>query len=819
MNDELFKCNMCYCVAQSFDSFKQHVVRCHSHDANFSVTCCIGACGYSTKNWNTYKVHVTRCHSALLRSETDKHLPEETCEVLSPYMQSGYCPLPQCSEIEFTNANYCLALEAKHNTSKGAIDDILQSTDMLIKQHMDHYRSIISSKLRQDGIDPSIVNISFDTGLDVLSSAGKRDRFYESKLGLVQPVEIVLGDHKVLRNGVFTDVAAKGYFLPFDVSLSSLLSMPDVWDCVSHSHQSNDTFMHDIGDGSFVKNSSFFSNNPKALQIILNTDDLEIVNPLGSHVKKHKITVFYYMLANIPPEHRSQLHCLQLLAIAKTSDLRRHCAEGKLLENFISVVNKLSSCGLHLAIGGRYEIVKGALVGVVADTLAAHWLGKFKEGVAFAAKGCRHCECETGDMRCVFVSSQCQLRSDSTHAERCEDLKSLSKKAFTYWSKMWGVNGSSCLLQLDFFPLTSGLLQDPMHILLEGVVPHELSYLLFQLLCCSADIKFNLSSFNGNLSGFPYSYLHAKAKPEQLEKAAKSNTVSVKQTASSMLTLCHVLPLLLGKCVPLGNPYWDNWLRLLRIVLISTSPDAHVETAGLLRVLIAEYLCEFQRLYPNAPFIPKMHYMIHLPDQMLQYGPLRHIWCMRFEGKNGFFKNKKWRNFRNVPYSLARYHQLHLLHRQTNGLGSVNENFLYAGDVVGQGAEFLFADRFQEFADTFSAYCGYPVDRGYLAKSVVVHGLEYRSGCCAIVLHYEHDDTPAFGIIRHLIVIQHDKYFIIEHTKSVCDAHTLYYFITATESYSVKRFSALQYKWPLSIYNYDGHFAVLNVCSHTCPLL
>ena len=433
------------------------------------------------KNWNTYKVHVTRCHNSILTQTAADSYMSNICDEPSfaPDIQNDSLHVPQCSDIEYSNANYTLALEAKHNISKYAIDDILESTDALIKQHINHYKSLVCSKLQQHSIGPSVINdISIDTCFDSLLSSGKRDGFYESKLNVVQPVEVVLGCHKVLKNGTFADVVAKGYFLPFDASIASLLSMPDVWNDVTHSHRSSDSYMHDIGDGSFVNSSTLFSQNHRSLQIILNTDDLEIVNPLGSHVKKHKITVFYYTLANIPPQHRSQLQCLQLLAIAKTSDLRRHDAVGTLLENFISVVNKMSSVGIRLFIHGRHEIIHGALVCVVADTLAAHWLGKFKEDVAFAAKGCRHCECETGDMRCVFVSSQCQLRSDSTHTERCENLKLLSKKAFAYWSKMWGINGTSCLVKLDF-SLTSGLVQDPMHVLLEGVVPYELSYLLF----------------------------------------------------------------------------------------------------------------------------------------------------------------------------------------------------------------------------------------------------------------------------------------------------------------------------------------------------
>ena len=33
----------------------------------------------------------------------------------------------------------------------------------------------------------------------------------------------------------------------------------------------------------------------------LNTDSLKVVNPIGAHVKKHKIDVFYWTLAIIRP--------------------------------------------------------------------------------------------------------------------------------------------------------------------------------------------------------------------------------------------------------------------------------------------------------------------------------------------------------------------------------------------------------------------------------------------------------------------------------------------------------------------------------------
>ena len=121
--------------------------------------------------------------------------------------------------------------------------------------------------------------------------------------------------------------------------------------------------------------------------------------------------------------------------------------------------------------------IEGALVLVPADTLAAHWLGGFKEGVSFALKNCRNCEISGDTMADKHVDTQCMQRNHNTHVERCGQLAKLTKNARMYWSKMWGINGASCLMKVNDFPLSQGLVQDPLHIFLEGVVRHELAHL------------------------------------------------------------------------------------------------------------------------------------------------------------------------------------------------------------------------------------------------------------------------------------------------------------------------------------------------------
>ena len=45
----------------------------------------------------------------------------------------------------------------------------------------------------------------------------------------------------------------------------------------------------DYCDGSIFKNHPLFSADPKALQIMLYYHDVEVVNPIGSRTKTHKL--------------------------------------------------------------------------------------------------------------------------------------------------------------------------------------------------------------------------------------------------------------------------------------------------------------------------------------------------------------------------------------------------------------------------------------------------------------------------------------------------------------------------------------------------
>ena len=85
--------------------------------------------------------------------------------------------------------------------------------------------------------------------------------------------------------------------------------------------------------------------------------------------------------------------------------------------------------------------------------------------------------------------------------------------------------------------------------------------------------------------------------------------------ASQMWCLGRFLPLIVGVHVPEHDSHWRCYLQLLQILTLSTAVEVTVDTAAMLRLLVKDYLVDFNRLYPGS-MTPKLHYLLHLPDQM-----------------------------------------------------------------------------------------------------------------------------------------------------------------------------------------------------------
>lgn len=79
----------------------------------------------------------------------------------------------------------------------------------------------------------------------------------------------------------------------------------------------------------------------------------------------------------------------------------------------------------------------------------------------------------------------------------------------------YGINFSSPLNLIDTFHVVDQLPQDIMHILLEGVVPYEMTHMLLSYI--KDDKLFSIEMLNERIENFPYSSNESKDKPSQIK--------------------------------------------------------------------------------------------------------------------------------------------------------------------------------------------------------------------------------------------------------------------------------------------------------------
>ena len=294
----------------------------------------------------------------------------------------------------------------------------------------------------------------------------------------------------------------------------------------------------------------------------------------------------------------------------------------EILKPFVEELKSLASNKLSLCIDGETVQCDVVLLAFLADNLAAHQIGGFKESMSFAYRICRSCMSTNEDARNKFSESMFALRTPDEHSKQCNDLKIDANE----FSKQYGINRESILESIPNFSVVENLPHDIMHDLLEGVIPHEIKALLmYFILECK---YFTLKKLNERLANYNYGYTEASDKPTPI-----SDIKSLRQSAAQMWLLATLLPFLIGDLVPEESEHWHCYLLLLRICFIATTWTINCSTVDYLAIIIEEHHSLFRKVYPEISFIPKMHYMVHYPSQIQKFGPLIYSWTMRYESK------------------------------------------------------------------------------------------------------------------------------------------------------------------------------------------
>lgn len=562
------------------------------------------------------------------------------------------------------------------------------------------------------------------------------------------------------------------YYIPVLETIQIQLGCPRILEMVMAGHVKSiePDILEDFCDGSFFQNHELFANDERALILLLYYDDVNLCNPLTN--RNHKLSLFYYQIANLHREYRSKLKSMHAFTICKTEHLSNpEYGFDKVLKPLVEDMKLLGSDrGYSFSLPSGLINLRGGILAFLADTPASQKAGGFKEGVGGARRKCRHCMATFETMQCHFSEEDFEPRNADDHEQQLLKLEnSHSKYMKEFYSKHYGINRRTKLLEAPYFDACEQLIQDIMHVFLEGILAYEIKLLLNYYI--SEINAFGLADLNSKIQSFVYGYSNAKNKPavilsRDLDRGASTN---LGQSASQMWLLSCVLPFVLAELVETDTDRWRCFISGIELMSICLAHKISLTAVVYLRKAIQNHLTLFKSLYEEvANIIPKQHYLVHLPSLILKFGPLIRSWCMRFEAKHAYFKDqaKIIKNFKNLPLSLSKRY-LSSLQADYIKLDDTDEGPLFRDDMNFGVSGQLYGDEIESAKRDIERFYGVGSVDGtaqiYLLYSVQIYGTLYKQHKNAFLNFGCHNSLPEFGrIMKIWFIPQHGIFFALQ---------------------------------------------------------
>ena len=426
---------------------------------------------------------------------------------------------------------------------------------------------------------------------------------------------------------------------------------------------------------------------------ILNADDIEVCNPLGTARGEHKECGVQVATLNLPMSVRFTEDNILLTALAKAKVYKEH-----------GMARVLAGIDMHgvehdepsyakdmreLDTGRDIEIPDDETGGTMTvrlfvwllifsgDYLGAQSLLPFVESPA-AHVFCRGCDVNSLSPHAQRPFSFLRGYHSPHFAER--DWPELREKLFELRGntgqvpparskKMFhdlGLNKLYFALDPEYIPHidpTKIAPQDLLHLFPDGLLRSELAWMIF-VFC---KLGLDLDELNARLRAYsPYLPKDVRIPlfPTKLRKGAAGGLASSSQTARMTGSQCMhfaihsfaILDPILEDCMR-DDPAWASWLKLVELFNVTILHELHTDDVA----RIDDLQLEHQRLFDLVPEYaglkrPKHHFCVHLGLDLWRYGPGRGYWCFGFEAFNRVIKGgAQLSNWKNTTVSIMRY--------------------------------------------------------------------------------------------------------------------------------------------------------------------
>lgn len=607
-----FICFVCKNNVRSSD-LKWHLKQMHNvHDNNTSLICFQDKCMRTFERFSSYKKHLHQCHENQGKNadqstastsfnpqdsdlETESDLVSNRSDVLVD-SDLTHEMMADNREYDITAqaASFVARMRAKNSMTMQNVDMVIESASEMVSGIVSHLQEYASNLIRkhipadavQDVLQKVRVHFEpFKKPFQGLETQWKEDKYFKETGCLIVPEETVLGHRIDQRNNSLSAsvqqvvVSDSTYYIPISKVLKKFLELPGVWDAIQTHVPSGDGVLRDFHDGRYHKDHNILS-TPNCIALGLYNDDMETVNPLGSHVSVHKLGFFYYIIKNLPPKYNSVLCNCHLLQVYHAGDARKY-GFADILQPFVDEVYKLEVDGLDLNVAGHNINVKVTLGQVSGDNLGMHSLFGFVEGFT-ANYPCRLCTVHKKDLQKMFVEDTTLLRTRDGHCTHVQCATADGSSSF-------GVVSESALNKLKHFHVIENYTCDAMHDILEGVCGYELKLVLFELIYTKK--CFDLNLLNDRIRSFNYSPAERGSKPVTISVAQlRSADGTIKQSASEMWCLITNLPIMMGDKVARDEPLWELLLSLLDVMSIVFASAVSDGGTYYLQSIIADHL-------------------------------------------------------------------------------------------------------------------------------------------------------------------------------------------------------------------------------------
>ena len=164
-----------------------------------------------------------------------------------------------------------------------------------------HFLNIVE-KFKKDYTQKKIFN-----GLQIQY---QQIKYFTINFGLIMPMKVEIPSP---ADDVLPNKKNHIVYISLLKQLERMFNMPDLYAEIHRDKESQPGVYRSYEDGSRFAKNPLFIEHPKALQLHVYLDEVQICNPIGSY--SHKLVFMYFTLGNLDLRYRSNHKSINLLAI------------------------------------------------------------------------------------------------------------------------------------------------------------------------------------------------------------------------------------------------------------------------------------------------------------------------------------------------------------------------------------------------------------------------------------------------------------------------------------------------------------------------